>query len=253
MDKIRLHQFLSRTGEFKSKKEIVDAIRNGEIRVGVNVIDFVHFQFKPNNEKVYWKDRLLKPVSKKLYLLMNKPEGYLSSRLTSNDITYRERSVFQILEQEESLDFGLKQSLFCVGRLDKNTSGLLIITNDGALGNRITEPVNDVKKVYEVLLDSPLTKEEIFRIQAGVVIDLEDNGEIFPYKTRPCKVQIVEPKRVRITLTEGKKREVRRIFEKVRHDVKKLKRIAIGKLELGDLKIGQYKFVTKEYLLQHIK
>lgn len=244
--KLYLHQFLSRSGIFSSKKEIINAIKNSEIKIGNEIITNPLYNFNNKKNRVYYKSRALRILKENIYLLLNKPVGYLSSKLTANDVKLGKKSVFELI----NVDKKEKNALFCVGRLDEDTSGLLIITNDGILGSRIINPKSKIEKVYEVLLEKQIYKLDIEQIEKGITITLEENGKIEKYKTQSCKIELIDDKEVKITLTEGKKREVRRIFEAIGHRVVSLKRISIGKIKLEDLKIKprEYIFVNKEFL-----
>lgn len=282
MDKPRLHQFLSKTGVFKSKKELVFAVKNSEIMVNDKIITNLHYQFNPNKNKVYYKEKELQAVGRKVYVIVNKPAGYLSSRLTSNDQKLGKKSIFSLFDKDKSLDGQTRKTLFCVGRLDETTSGLIIITNDGALGSLITRPESNITKTYRAVLEKPIDSVAAKEIEKGVVIKLEENGVISEYKTKPCKITLLDNNtannnknndtaattataatataaarnnnnvrnKVIIEVIEGKKREVRRIFEAVRNKVKELKRISIGKIRLDELGIkeGGYLFVDNEYI-----
>jgi pseudouridine synthase len=240
--KIRLHQFLSKTGIFSSKSQIHDAIRNSELKIEGRIVTKPNFQFN-KNKKVTWKGKELKIKKEMIYLILNKPEGYLSTRLTKNDAD--KKSVFSLLPEDNSL--------VCVGRLDEDTSGLLIITNDGDLVHKITNPLSNVEKTYKVILEKPL--KDIHEVEKGLTIELEENGKIDKYQTKPCKVELVSEKQIFITLTEGKKREVRRMFEAVGNRVVKLERVSIGRLNIDDLKIkkGTYITVEKNYIESKIR
>lgn len=271
MNKPRLHQFLSKTGAFKSKKELVFAVKNSEIMVNDKIITNLHYQFNPNKNKVYYKKKELQAVGRKVYVIVNKPAGYLSSRLTSNDQKLGKQSIFSFFNKDKNLDEQTRKTLFCVGRLDENTSGLIIITNDGALGSLITRPESNITKTYWAVLEKPIDSVTAKEIEKGVVITLEENGVISEYKPKPCKITLLDNttiinnnknnnpiinndnnphNKVIIEVTEGKKREVRRIFEAVGNKVKELKRISIGQIKLTDLGIkeGSYLFVEKEYI-----
>jgi pseudouridine synthase len=243
--KIRLHQFLSKTGLFKLKKDILIALGNKEIKVNDKVINSPHYHIS-KFDRVYYKNKEIKIEKGKTYILLNKPEGYLSSKLTENDIRLGKKSVFSLI----NLDENIKKTLFCVGRLDEDTSGLLIITNDGDLSHEITDPESEIKKVYEAELENDFSEDDKERVENGVMIELEENGKFTSYKTKKCKVDIKNRKKVWITVSEGRKREVRRIFEALENKVLKLERICIGNLDLRKLKIplGKYITVKKENL-----
>jgi len=240
--KIRLHQYLSKTGEFASKKEILEKINACEVEVDGRTVDNPDYQFRKSSE-VKVSGKKVQPAKENIYIAINKPTGYLSSRLTDEDIRLGKKSVFSLIKTgDEKLD----NSLFTVGRLDEDTSGLLIITNDGKLSHRITDPESEIEKTYLAKLAYPLKKEELKRLREGVEITLEENGVLTRYKTRPAKIEMKDSI-VSVTLKEGKKREVRRMFEAVKNRVIALKRIKIGKLDLKDLNIkeGEYKILEK--------
>ncbi|MEM4397334.1 MAG: pseudouridine synthase [Candidatus Woesearchaeota archaeon] len=248
--KIHLHQFLSRTGLFKSKKEIIDSVKNGFVTIDEQIIINPMYRFNPSKRVVKYKGNILKIVDKKYYYVINKPIGYLSTRLTSLDIYNKKKSVFDLLDIEEKI----KRTLFAVGRLDEDTSGLLIITNDGKFGFKIAHPKFEIKKTYYVVLEKPITENKIKEIEQGITINVEIDGKYIKYKTKPFKIKLISERKLFITLSEGKKREVRKIFEAINNKVLKLERISINNLNLKELalKQGQYKEVSFDYLNKKI-
>ena len=250
--KLRLHQFLSRAGAFSSKKELIAAVTKGEVTIdGTAVTNPMRiFDVK---KKVCWKGRQLKRVTAKTYIAINKPEGYLSSRLTPEDARMGKKSVFELIGKSSALDEQTKKSLFCAGRLDEDSSGLLIITNDGRLGSKITVPGSGIEKTYHAALARPVTDAELAKLQKGVTIQLEENGKITSYTTKPCRAETTsrDKKQLRLILAEGKKREVRRMLEAIGNKVIRLERTAIGKLTIAELKLGkgQYAIIDAEKLL----
>lgn len=247
--KLYLHQFLSRSGFFSSKKEILAAIRAGEIAVAGKTITQPNYQFSAAKE-VTWKGKSLCIVEEKVYLVVYKPEGFLSSRQTSADVKMGKKNVFSLIK---GIEAKVDKTLFCVGRLDEDTAGILILTNDGKFSSDVTRPEKGVQKTYVAVLDAPLEKDAIEKIKKGVVITLEENGKEVPYKTRPAKLS-AKGNQMTISVTEGKKREVRRIFSSVGRKVVLLERIAIGNLTLSSLhlKKGECAQVSKEFLLKTI-
>jgi pseudouridine synthase len=248
MHKTRLHQFLSSTGAFSSKRELIEATHNSEITIDGRVVANPNFYFKPDKSKVMHNGKPLQEVGEKVYILINKPEGYLSSRITPNDVRMRKKSVFDILAREKRLEGALGQSLVCAGRLDEDTSGLLIITNDGLLVSDVTKPESRIKKTYEVLLAFPPSADDIAQLKKGIKIRVDVDGRLMDYLTKPADVLFNDDKRmVRIIISEGRKREVRLMFEKLGNKVRRLRRVAIGKISLDDfmIKTGEYFFVEK--------
>ena len=250
--KLRLHQFLSRTGSFSSKKDIIHSVRTGEVSINGKVVVNPEFIFDAAKCRVFWKGRLLQKVRGSVYIIINKPEGYLSSRLTPNDRRLGKRSVFELVEKDKNIGEAAKKALFCVGRLDEDTSGLLLITNDGKLGSRLTDPKHGIKKTYLVELQKPIRGKAVAELEKGVVIELEENGRIAAYKTRGCKIAATpaDMKKLEVTVSEGKKREVRRMFEAVGSKVLQLQRVAIASLKLEDLNLkkGEYIIADRKLL-----
>jgi pseudouridine synthase len=255
MKKLRLHQFLRMTGLFKTNNDIKEAVTEGEVRIDGEIITNPEYQFRPSTHKATWKDKPLSAVLAKSYLLFNKPTGYISTKLTDLDIKLHKKSIFSFIEKTNVVEDAIKKSLFAVGRLDEDTSGLLIITNDGKLGSKIAVPRSNIEKTYAVVLENNISQPAVERIQEGILITLEHNGTYTTYRTKPCKIKNgADQKHLYITVTEGKKREIRRIFESVGHNVVMLERIAIGKILLKELNLrqGEFKAVDKNYILERL-
>jgi pseudouridine synthase len=249
--KVYLHQLLSRSGLFERKEDVFNAIRSGEVSVGGSVVTDPKYQFNPGKKKVSYRGKLIEPPSEKAYVVLNKPEGFLSSKLAPEDIRLGKKSMFELLA---GVDEKIKRSLFSAGRLDEDTSGLIILTNDGKLGSKITKP-GIVEKTYQVVLENPISRRQVAEIEGGVVIELEENGKTTKYKTKKCAIKLEDSTHLDITLTEGKKREVRRIFEAVGNKVRNIQRISIGRIRLSDLGLreGEYKFVDKQFLEERLE
>jgi pseudouridine synthase len=131
-----------------------------------------------------------------------------------------------------------KERVYPVGRLDKETTGLLILTNDGTLTYKLTHPSSESEKEYEVIVDSKLTR--------GVIEKLEDGVKLWGEKTKPTRIEQLSAFKMRIILTEGKNRQIRRICQKVGCPVVKLKRIRVKNVHLADLPLGETRLLTKE-------
>ena len=174
---------------------------------------------------VYFENRAVKVSSNYVYYKLNKPKGYVT---TVSDDKER-KTVMDLLR-------GVHTRVYPVGRLDYDTEGLLLLTNDGDLTNVITRPSSDVKKTYIAHIESDITKEEIKKLTLGVEID--------GYKTKPCSIEAEEIgeklSRLRITISEGKNRQIRKMFESVGKNVIFLRRVQIGEIRLGGLSRGEY-------------
>ncbi|MGD9015722.1 MAG: pseudouridine synthase [Candidatus Omnitrophota bacterium] len=161
---------------------------------------------------------------KRIYLMFNKPTGCITA--------LKDKSFRTVMDY-----INFKKRVFPVGRLDYNTSGLLLFTNDGDFANRITHPRYQVNKTYLVGLNKPITNKEIQLIEAG--LELEDG------KSRPAKVKKIKPALLEVTIHEGKNRIIRRIFEKLNFKLRFLKRLRVGNLSLGELRPGKYRVLSK--------
>lgn len=236
---IRLHQFLIRTGKFQNKQEILKILKNGEVTVNKKIIHTPDHHLKFSDEVKYNNKKLIAKRENK-YFILNKPKGYLSSRLTKNDIELKKKSLFSLLEDDPTL--------FCIGRLDESTEGLIIITNDGKLSHLIANPEFKIKKTYLVEIDKELDHKSKIKLDEGIIIDDQ--------KIKPLEVHFErDTKHLLIVLDEGKKREIRLMFEHIDYEVKKLTRIKIEKLDLDEIKIksGKTMEVTKEFILDRLK
>ncbi len=247
---MKLHQFLSKTGKFESKYASSNAIQNSQIEIrnnkSIKIINNPMHHLKPK-DRIYWKGKELKIINEQIYIIINKPRGYLCSKLSKTDISLGKKSVFDLLQNNKILNLSeeIKKTLFCVGRLDEDTSGLLIITNDGMLSSKLTNPKNEIKKTYVADLENEVNESELNKIRNGIFIDLEENGVITRYKTKKCEIEKIQNKQIKISVCEGKKREIKRMFEAVGNKVVNLKRISIGNLLLGELREGESKVVEK--------
>ncbi|MBI2660844.1 pseudouridine synthase [Candidatus Woesearchaeota archaeon] len=232
--KISLKQFLMKTGFFEDVEQCILAIRNGEIRLNKETVFNPHHFFNPKKYSVFYRNERIRPV-KMSYFMMNKPKGFICQKSAN------ENTIYNLLESG-SITAQLRSSLFAVGRLDKDTSGLLIITNDGQLSDRLAKPERHVSKKYLVELKNSLKPEDTGKLEEGIKIDVKGSA----YKTKPCKARLIEDKKAEITIFEGKKRQIRKMFEAIRNEVVALERTAVGGLELEDLKPGELKEFQRE-------
>ena len=182
---------------------------------------------------------IVRPVKKYSYYMLNKPNGYVT---TVKDDKGR-KTVMDLLPKKGD-------RLYPVGRLDYDTEGLLIITNDGELAQRLTHPVNEVPKTYVAKIEGVLTENMLARLRGGVEVD--------GVRTKKSAVRIVDETKtetkVSVTITEGRNRQVRKMFEAVGKEVIFLKRVKIGDLALRGLNRGEYRPLTKEeiYYLKNV-
>src|SRR3989338_1362252 len=231
--KLRLHQFLARSGVAKNNFEIMQMIKKGRVRVDNDVVTAESFIFDTRLRRVYLDNEEIN-LQPARYFLVNKPKGHSCQRGEYPSVT-------DLLENILKSEPKAMRSIFVVGRLDRDTEGLLILTNDGRMASSILQPVEKVEKEYEATVEGNLTDKDIEKLEKGVtiIVDSED------YITSSAKVELKKRVKipssgkttslVRITITEGKKRQVRQMFEAVSHLVISLKRIRIGGLKLDDM------------------
>jgi 23S rRNA pseudouridine2605 synthase len=219
---MRLNRFLAAAG-YGSRRACETLIREGKVSINGHFIRDLATIVQPGDDvRVAGKPppRFAPPV----YIVLHKPKGFLSTRSDE-----RQRStVFDLVPSH----FG---RLFHVGRLDKDSEGLILLTNDGALSQRLTHPKHEVEKEYEVLIGKPFEARHVERLVAGFRIE---GG-----RAKAERVQIVGPTLVRIVLRQGIKRQVRLMFFKLGYEVERLRRTRIGRLELGTLKPGEWRML----------
>ena len=229
MEKIRLQKYLAACG-IGSRRSCEKYIQQGKIMVNGIVIIKLGTKINPNKDKIYFNHKLLLPVTKK-WIMVNKPPKIICS---SNDP--KKKSSFLNLLPE---DIG---RVFAVGRLDYMSEGLLLVTNDGDLANKIAHPRYEIKKKYEVKTIEKITDDKKDQMKTGIY-----------HKNETLKVLEIKQKKLNtkdncyeITIAEGKNRHIRRMLSILDIHIISLKRIQIGSLELGNLKRGRWRYLTDE-------
>ncbi len=239
--KISLLQFLMRSGKFQTAHEAERAIRAKRIKVREETITNPRHFFDQKMDFVFLDSQLVKKAPP-LYFIMNKPSEIICQK------SKEEESIFDLL-RPLPLSPEQRASLFVIGRLDKDTEGLLIITNDGKLSDALMNPKHDIPKTYHAILNLPLSHTHKKQLESGIKIKTEE-GE---YTTKPCTIRKETERGVHISITEGKKRQIRRMFEAIGNEVVHLKRVSIGSLQLGTLKLGELQQATKEHILKALE
>ena len=228
-NRIRLQKHLAECG-VASRRKAEELIENGKVKVNGHVA-VIGAKVDPKRDKVTVRGKAVVPVSEKVYIMLHKPRGYVT---TAKDELGR-KNVCDLVK-----DAGVR--LFPVGRLDRDSEGLLLMTNDGAFAQAVTHPSGGISKLYRVTVQPRADESQILKMSSGVVLD---DGT----KTMPCAINVVtdEPGRtvMEMTLKEGKNREIRRMCEAVGLEVVRLKRNAEGVVKLGMLKPGTYRELTK--------
>ena len=224
---LRLDKFLSDCG-VATRRETAKAVRQGQVLVNGFVANAPEQKVDETRDRVTFCGREV-AWQKFIYLLLNKPAGYLSATEDGRGAT-----VLDLLPEEYR-----RMGLFPCGRLDKNTTGFLLLTNDGDLCHRLLSPKYHVEKTYLVKTKFPISDDDIVALEGG--LDLGD------FMTKPCKAERRDEKVVALTITEGKFHQVKRMLEAIHNQVVSLERIAFGGLTLPeDLTEGSYRPLTKE-------
>lgn len=219
---IRLQSYLAKCG-VGSRRGCEELITQG--RVMVNNKKVTELGTKVNEDDiVYVDDMLAEPEERNYYYALNKPRGYVCTNYDPNETAYA----------RDLIDVPEKSLLFNVGRLDKDSQGLILFTNDGDFANLIMHPSSETEKEYLVRTDLEILKK-----------DMDDayRGLIRPYRIKSYR--ILGKRDASVVLTEGKNREIRNMFEAMGYEVKRLTRVRIGHIELGELGLGKYRKLTK--------
>jgi len=232
--KLRLDKYLAEMN-LGTRSEVKKLITKGQIQVNRTIVKKPEFKLDPISDRVQYQDREITYVTYEYYML-NKPSGVISATEDKRDTT-----VIDLIESRQRKD------LFPVGRLDKDTEGLLLITNDGALAHRLLSPKKHVDKTYYAKICGKVTKEDIEIFEKGICIGDEK-------LTLPAKLVILKSgaeSEIELTIQEGRFHQVKRMFQAVGKEVVYLKRLSMGGLSLDpSLKPGEYRKLTKEEMEQ---
>lgn len=234
-ESIRLNKYIANAG-ICSRREADELIANGEIKVNGKIVTELGIQLS-RKDKVSYKGKILSP-EKLIYLLLNKPKGFI----TTTDDPYERKTVMSLVEK------ACDERIFPVGRLDRNTTGLLLFTNDGDMAKKLTHPKHNIKKIYHAVLDRVLAKNDLLQIAAGV--ELEDG---FIKVDKISYAEDSDDKRqIGLELHSGKNRIVRRIFESLNYKVVRLDRVSFAGLTKKDVPRGKWRHL-KEFEVNRLK
>ena len=224
---MRVDKFLTTVGA-ASRSEAAKAAKRGEILVNGVVIKKADMHIDPEKDELVFRGEEL-TYKRFVYVMLNKPDGYVSA---TDDA--REKTVLELLPEKYQ-----RLGLFPCGRLDKNTIGLIILTNDGEGAHRVLSPKRHVSKVYRYECADPLTEEDVSRLSNGIT--LEDG-----YVTKDAEIKAYDAFRGEITLTEGKYHQIKRMFGAVGNKITYLERIRFGSIVLDTaLKRGEWRELTE--------
>ena len=225
---VRINRYLSRCN-LGSRRYVETLIQSGKISINGETCYDLSRQIDPASDKVLYQAKEVKQKRGNLYIMLNKPVNYL---VTAKD-DFGRKTVFELLPDEDL-------HLFPIGRLDLKSEGLLLLTSDGDFANEIMHPRYKLPKVYKVSVKGSINKNQIEQLRQGVEID----GR----KTLPARVYIKNRKsdqtQLRIVIREGRKRQIRKMISFIGSEVIRLKRTQIGKVKLGDLPSGRWRYLT---------
>lgn len=224
MPTVRLQKFIAECG-VASRRKAEELIRAGEVKVNGRIVTELGTKVDPARDKILVAGRLLEQKESKIYIKLNKPRGYVSSCRSERG----ERTVIDLVQN-------VPYRLYPVGRLDQDSEGLIILTNDGEMANKLMHPRYEHEKEYLVNVELRITNDELRDLGSGILID----GK----KSLPAKVKREGERSFSIILREGKKRQIRKMVEAVGNKVVTLKRIRIKNVRLGGLPVGKCAYLT---------
>ncbi len=233
---IRINKFLAKCG-LGSRRKVEEFVTNGEVTVNGNTIYDLSFKVDPVQDIVKYKGKLVKASNDVVYIMLNKPPNYV---VTKSD-EFNRKTVYDLLPEEARL-------LNPIGRLDKDSEGLLLLTNDGEFSNNIIHPRYKLPKAYLVKVKGSINDEKVNRLRSGIII--EDKI------TNPAKVFLLEKTDsdayLKIIINEGRKRQIRLMLKAVECEVTELKRTQIGEVSLGNLPRGMWRYLLPKEVLSLI-
>lgn len=220
---IRIQKYLSESG-ICSRRKAEEYLEQGLIRVNGKIIKELGTKVDPEHDKVELESELVQKLKDRTYIILHKPAGYVTTCAT-----FKEKNILELIKT--------KEHIFPVGRLDKDTTGLILLTNDGPVAYRLTHPKFYHEKEYQVVVDN-ITDSQIKKLQEGVKLDQK--------QTKPTIVKRISKNEFTIILTEGRFHHIKRICQKVGCNVIRLQRIRIENLTLKGLRIGEYRKLTPQ-------
>lgn len=227
MEKVRIQKYLSDAG-IASRRAVEAAVAEGKVTVNGHPCETGQ-KVDDNDVIVFRGKRIIKKNNKKIYIMLNKPRGYVTTNADENG-----------RKCTADLTADLGERVYPVGRLDRDSEGLLILTNDGELANKLMHPSHEIPKIYNVRVHGAVTEEQLSILRSPLEID--------GYTIKPVNVEIIGQTEVstllRFRLYEGRNRQIRKMCEAADLTVSRLTRVAIGDIAIGDLKPGKYKHLT---------
>jgi 23S rRNA pseudouridine2605 synthase len=217
---MRINKYLAQCN-LGSRRKVEEFVKDGDVKVNEKICTDLGTQII-EGDLVEYKGQKVDSDSEKIYLAVNKPKEYLVTKTDTHD----RRTIYSLLPDKY-------QNLKYVGRLDYDSEGLIFMTNDGDWLNKITHPKYKLPKTYEAMLNRAISPQDVQRLRDGIMIENK--------KTFPAKVKEVGKNKLHITISEGRKRQIRLMIQAVGSGTYNLKRIQIGKYKLGNLKLGNFR------------
>lgn len=224
---MRLDKFFSQTGTL-TRSQVQKQLKLGKVTVNGETIKKADYKVDPDKDEIRYNENKI-VYRRFVYIMMNKPRGVVSATEDRD-----QKTVLDLLPEDL-----LKFDLFPCGRLDKDTTGLVVLTNDGISAHNALSPKKHVEKKYSFETADTYSDADVTAIESGIT--LKDG-----YSTKPCKIERISETEGYIYLTEGKYHEIKRLFGARSNKITKLERIGFGKLEIGDLPEGDWRYLTEE-------
>lgn len=227
---MRLQKYMALCG-VASRRKSEELILEGIVKVNNKVSQELGVIIDPDKDIVKVNDKRIMAENRKVYIMLNKPIGFVTTLKDEKD----RRIVTDLIE-------GVKERIYPAGRLDADTTGLLILTNDGDLAYKLTHPSKEVMKRYIAIVEGVPNKWELEKFRRGLIIDGKPTAEAFIKIAKRFDDESV----LDIAIHEGRNRQVKKMCDSINHPVKKLKRISIGELELGGLNLGNWRYLEED-------
>ncbi len=229
---MRINKYIASCG-IASRRKAEELILQGRVKVNGKAIEELAFNVDENKDRVEVDDKIIGLSENMVYIVLNKPEGYIT---TVKD-QFNRPSVLDLVND-------IDERVYPIGRLDYETSGLLILTNDGDLTYKLTHPKHEVDKTYMAIVKGIPKEDELENFKKGLYIE--------DYKTAPAKIKVVKTETEKnyaicqIKIHEGRNRQVRKMCRAINHPVLRLRRVAMGKITLKDVEVGKYRHLSQE-------
>jgi 23S rRNA pseudouridine2605 synthase len=227
---VRINKFLAEC-ELGSRRSVEQLIKDEKVYINEKLITDLSATVDPENDIVKVNHKRVTPKKEKIFIMLNKPRKYVVTRKDE----FNRRTIYDLLPE-------FAKTLHPIGRLDYESEGLLLLTNDGYITNKLIHPTFKINKTYKVMIKGKLSPENLQALRKGIQLD--------NFKTQPAKVFLNhttdEKSELKIEIFEGKNRQIRKMIESIEGNVIFLKRVSIGDLRLGGLTRGTYRFLTEK-------